>query len=73
MVVAFPVASYTGVLVGFAVYSANSHQFWLNLAIALSIVGAASAVLFALSAFVDLGFDIPDGRRPSTSASHTRH
>ena len=32
--VAFPVASYPGALVGFAVYAANGHQFWLNLAIA---------------------------------------
>ena len=34
MLVAFPVAFYTGALVGFAVYAANGHQFWLNLAIA---------------------------------------
>jgi len=40
MLVAFPVASYTGALVGFVVYAANGHQFWLNLAIALNIVGA---------------------------------
>ena len=59
MLVAFPVASYTGALVGFAVYAANGHQFWLNLAIALSIVGAGSAVLAALPGFVDLAFGIP--------------
>ena len=40
MLVAFPVASYVGTLVGFAVYAANGHQFWLNLAIALSIASA---------------------------------
>jgi len=40
MLVAFPIAFFTGALVGFAVYAANGHQFWLNLAIALSVVGA---------------------------------
>ena len=59
MLVAFPVASYTGALVGFAVYVANGHQFWLNLAIALSIAGAGSAVLAALPGFVDLTFGVP--------------
>jgi uncharacterized membrane protein len=59
MLVGFPVAFYTGTLVGFAVYTANGHQFWLNLAIALSIVGAGGAVLAALPGFVDLVFGIP--------------
>jgi len=59
MLVAFPVAFYTGALVGFAVYAANGHQFWLNLAIALSIVGAGGAVLAALPGFVDLAFGVP--------------
>ncbi len=30
MLVALPVASDTGALVGFVVYVANGHQFWLN-------------------------------------------
>ena len=64
MLVAFPVASYTGTLVGFAVYAANGHQFWLNLAIALSIAGAGSAVLAAIPGFVDLTFGVP--RRSQT-------
>lgn len=59
MLVAFPVASYTGALVGFALYTANHHQFWLNLAIALSIVGAGSALVAALPGLVDLVFGIP--------------
>ncbi len=37
MLVAFPVACYVGTPVGFAVYAANGHLFWLNLAIALSV------------------------------------
>lgn len=59
MLVAFPVAFYTGALTGFAVYAANGHQFWLNLAIALSIAGAGGAVLAALPGAVDLMFGVP--------------
>jgi uncharacterized membrane protein len=59
MLVAFPVAFYTGTLAGFAVYTANGHQFWLNLAIALSVGGAGGALLAALPGFIDLMFGIP--------------
>jgi uncharacterized membrane protein len=59
MLVAFPVAFYTGALAGFAVYAADGHQFWLNLAIALSAAGAGGALLAALPGFVDLVFGIP--------------
>lgn len=59
MLIAFPVAFYTATLASFAVYAANGHQFWLNAAIASSIVGAGSAVIAALPGFVDLVFGIP--------------
>jgi uncharacterized membrane protein len=61
MLIAFPVACYTGTLVGFAVYAANGHQFWLNLAIALNIVGVITAALAALPGLVDWSFGIPSG------------
>ena len=50
ILVAFPVACCTGTLAGFAVYAANSHLFWLNLAIALSVGVIGTTVLAALSA-----------------------
>ncbi|MFC5673686.1 DUF2231 domain-containing protein [Streptomyces incanus] len=53
MLVGFPVACYTGTLVGFAVYAATGHQFRLNPAIALNVVGVGSALLAALPGFVD--------------------
>lgn len=59
MLVAFPIACYVGTLVGFAVYTANSGIFWLNLAIALAVVGAGSALVAALAGFVDWAFGIP--------------
>ncbi|MGH3293472.1 MAG: DUF2231 domain-containing protein, partial [Trebonia sp.] len=53
MLIAFPVVCYTGTLVGFAVYAANGHLFWLNLAIALSVAGAGSVLLAALPGLGD--------------------
>ena len=59
MLVAFPVACYVGTLAGFAVYAANGHLFWLNLAIALSIAGTGTAVLAALAGLADWALGIP--------------
>lgn len=59
MLVAFPVAFYTGTLAGFAVYAANGHLFWLNLAIALSVAGTGTAVLAALTGLGDWALGIP--------------
>src|SRR6185437_9662620 len=59
MLVAFPIASYTGTLFGYAVYAANGHQFWLNLAIALNLIGVCSAAAAALPGLADWAFGIP--------------
>ncbi|MDQ1021179.1 DUF2231 domain-containing protein [Streptomyces afghaniensis] len=59
MLVGFPIACYTGTLVGFAVYASNGQQFWLNLAIALNIAGVGTALLAALPGIADLAFGIP--------------
>lgn len=59
MLIAFPVAGYTGTLAGFAVYAATGHQFWLNLAIALNWAGVGGAALAALPGLADWAFGIP--------------
>jgi uncharacterized membrane protein len=59
MLAAFPVACYVGTLAGFAVYAANGHLFWLNLAIALSVAGTGTAVLTALAGLADWMLGIP--------------
>jgi uncharacterized membrane protein len=59
MLVAFPVACYVGTLAGFAVYAANGHLFWLNLAIALSVAGTGTAILAALAGLADWALGIP--------------
>jgi uncharacterized membrane protein len=61
MLVAFPVACYTGTLAAFAVYAANGHQFWLNLAIALNLIGVCTAAAAALPGLADWAFGIPRG------------
>jgi uncharacterized membrane protein len=71
MLVGFPVACYTGTLVGFAVYAANGHLFWLNLAIALNIAGVITAALAALPGLVDWAFGIPrDSAAKKTGLIH---
>ncbi|MCX5063456.1 MULTISPECIES: DUF2231 domain-containing protein [unclassified Streptomyces] len=71
MLVGFPIACYTGTLVGFAVYAANGQQFWLNLAIALNIAGVGTALLAALPGIADLAFGIP--RRSAAKAVGLAH
>jgi uncharacterized membrane protein len=66
MLIAYPVAGYTGTLVGFAVYAANGQQFWLRLAIALNIAGVGMALLAALPGLIDWAFGVPSGSAAKT-------
>lgn len=71
MLIAFPVAFYTGTLAGFAIYAANGGAFWLKLAIALNVVGVGMAVLAALPGMLDLGLGVPhDSGARSVGLSH---
>lgn len=66
MLIAYPVAGYTGTLVGFAVYAANGQQFWLNFAIVMNIAGVGGALLAALPGFADWLLGIPRGSGAKT-------
>ncbi|WP_052230292.1 DUF2231 domain-containing protein [Streptomyces sp. CT34] len=66
MLVNYPIACYTGTLVGFAVYAANGNQFWLNLAIALNIVGVGGALLAAVPGLIDWALGVPHGSAAKT-------
>ena len=68
MLVAYPVAGYTGTLVGFAVYAANGQLFWLNFAIAMNIAGVGGALLAALPGIADALLGIPRGSGARTVA-----
>jgi uncharacterized membrane protein len=61
MLIAYPVAGYTGALVGFCLYGAIGLQFWLNFAIAMNVVGVGGALLAALPGIADAVLGIPGG------------
>jgi uncharacterized membrane protein len=61
MLVAYPIAAYTGTLVGYSIYAATGGMFWLKLAIALNVVGVGMAVVAAVPGFIDWAFGIPRG------------
>ncbi|HJU21308.1 MAG TPA: DUF2231 domain-containing protein [Casimicrobiaceae bacterium] len=61
MMIAYPVAFYTGALVTYALYGAYADRFWLKFAIALNIVGAGMAIIAALPGFIDWLLAIPGG------------
>jgi predicted membrane protein DUF2231 len=72
MLVAFPVACYVGTLAAFAVYAANGHLFWLNLAIALSVAGTGTALLAALAGLADWALGIPRDSAAKATGHHRR-
>ena len=45
MMIAYPIACYTGTLVGYCLYGATGSFFWLKLAIALNVAAMASSVV----------------------------
>lgn len=61
MLVAYPIACYTGTLIGYAIFVAGGGQFWLRLAIALNVVGVGAALVAAVPGFVDWAFGVPRG------------
>ena len=61
MLVAYPIAAYTGTLAGYSIYGATGNFFWLKLTIALNVVGVGGAVLAALPGFLDWLLGIPSG------------
>jgi uncharacterized membrane protein len=71
MLVAFPVAFYTGTAAAFIVYAASQNLFWFRLAVVLNCAGVVMAVLAALPGFVDWLLAIPNGTQAkSTGLKH---
>ncbi len=70
MLVAFPVAFYTGALVCYIVYSSNADPFWFRVAMVANIAGVAMALLAAIPGFIDW-LNIPrDSRAKKTGLFH---
>jgi uncharacterized membrane protein len=53
MLVAFPVAFYTGSLAAFIAYSLNHDVFWFKVGYVLNFAGVITAVVAALPGFID--------------------
>ncbi|MCW3127930.1 MAG: hypothetical protein JWO03_3588 [Bacteroidetes bacterium] len=53
MIVAFPVAFYTGTLVTNIIYACTLNSFWFKAALACNIAGVAAALLAAVPGFID--------------------
>jgi uncharacterized membrane protein len=59
MLVAFPVAFYTGTLVAFIAYAASSEPFWYRVGWVANWAGVATAAVAALPGFIDWAVGIP--------------
>lgn len=68
MLIAYPVAGYTGSLVGYCVYGATGYPFWLNFSIAMNIAGVGGALLAAVPGIADAALGIPRGTQAKAVA-----
>lgn len=71
MLIAFPVAFYTGTLAGYSAYGATADPFWIRFAIALNLAGIGSAALAALPGSIDWLLAVP--RRSAASRTGLVH
>lgn len=63
MLVAFPVAFYTGALASFIAYNSNHDAFWFKVGYVANVAGVIMAVVAALPGFIDWLY-IPAGTKP---------
>ena len=61
MLVAYPVAFYTGTFVSYVIYGATADAFWLRVAIALNVAGVVMAMVAALPGLIDWAVGVPSG------------
>jgi uncharacterized membrane protein len=70
MLVAFPVAFYTGSLTSFIAYNSNEDAFWFKVGLVANIAGVIMAVVAALPGFIDW-LNIPsDAKAKKTGVLH---
>jgi uncharacterized membrane protein len=61
MLVAYPIAFYTGTLVAFLIYAAGKDLFWFKVAVVANVAGVVMAAAAALPGFIDWAIGIPSG------------
>lgn len=67
MLVAFPVAFYTGTLAAFIVYQATLDTFWCRVATVANWAGVAMALVAAVPGFIDWAVGIPRNSAAKTT------
>lgn len=70
MLVAFPVAFYTGALAAFIAYNSNSDPFWFKVGYVANAAGVIMAVVAALPGFIDWLYIPSDSRAKKTGVFH---
>jgi uncharacterized membrane protein len=71
MLIAFPIAFYTGALVGYIIYGVNEALFWFRFAVVLNSAGVIMAAVAAIPGFIDWLMAIPD--RSPAKATGLKH
>src|SRR5436305_15341195 len=70
MLVAFPVAFYTGALAAFIAYNSNSDQFWFKVGFVANAAGVIMAALAAIPGFIDWLYIPPEQKAKKTGTLH---
>jgi len=70
MLVAFPVAFYTGALAAFIAYNSNADVFWFKVGYVANAAGVIMAVVAALPGFIDWLYIPADSRAKKTGLFH---
>jgi len=70
MLVAFPVAFYTGTVAAFIAYNSNNDPFWFKVGYVANAAGVIMAVVAALPGFIDYLFIPSDSKAKKTGAFH---
>jgi len=70
MLIAFPVAFYTGTLVCYIAHSINADPFWFRVAVVANVAGAVMAAIAAIPGFIDWLFIAPDSSAKKTGFFH---
>ena len=70
MLVAFPVAFYTGALAAFIAYNSNNDPFWFKVGYVANAAGVIMAIVAALPGFIDWIYIPSDSKAKRTGVFH---